>query len=271
MNNRNTPLSWGVYTRVSEFISDIDKGSVDYYIGMVFLQKLQDFPDIYIEEIAWLANTTKSSVTKFCQKIGYASFAELKNDTSEYSEESFFSWFNTQSFSSLDEYTLAVNTADKIMMERTRYSLDEEMIREAASAIRKAHRVVFLADEYNKNIVSIFGEMLLSYEIILASVSRRNSEQESLNAVKRADVVMTSSLSGAWVDSRRDMIRQIREEKPFFIISKHETEFRETIWPVNSAAMRKLGSFYETQKFLQTIFLLLNYYILKEYQNEKDA
>ncbi|MBS5370500.1 MAG: MurR/RpiR family transcriptional regulator, partial [Coprobacillus cateniformis] len=44
------------------------------------LDRLYEFPDITIEEIAYLANTTPSSVTKFCKRIGYNGFTNIKSD-----------------------------------------------------------------------------------------------------------------------------------------------------------------------------------------------
>lgn len=273
MKDQKELLSWGVYTKVSEYMSSLDKGSVDYYIGMVLLQKLRDFPDIYIEEIAFLANTTKSSVAKFCHKIGYSSFSELKNDTSYYGEDYFFSWFNDNRYPTKEGYLDALAEADHRMMSTILDSLNEERLMEAAEAIRGSRRVLFLASEYNKNIVSIFGEILMQKNIILTLISRDNSDQEILNAVKSADTVLMSSLSGSWIEQRRQLVEQIDSRKPFYIISKMNaggSDYERLIWPIHSPGLRRLGSFYETQRFLLTVFLMLNYYILKKETTEED-
>ena len=44
------------------------------------LDRLSEFPDISIEKIAYLANTTPATVTKFCKKLGYDGFLGIKQE-----------------------------------------------------------------------------------------------------------------------------------------------------------------------------------------------
>lgn len=265
MKEFSTMYSGNVYTKITEYMSAIDKGNVDYYIGLAFLSRLQFFPEVYIEEIAMLANTTKSSVTKFCHKCGYDSFSDLRNDMRYYTKHSFLAGLNQQSFRSLEEYQNAVMRADQELIEAYTKSLDLEKVRKAGIAVSRAKSVLFLAGEYNKNIVSVFGEQLFIHDIILTVISRNNEESEILAAAKNADVIVMSCLSGKWLEERKQLTEQFT--KPFYVFSLKTMESDHVICPKYSLSGLVTESFYESQRFLQLIFFLLNYYILKDRQS----
>ena len=66
MNYYHSPL----YIKLSEYLFCCRKASVYVNIALVMLKKIREFPTIYIEEIALLANTTPASVTRFCKVLG---------------------------------------------------------------------------------------------------------------------------------------------------------------------------------------------------------
>lgn len=263
MNNNNKELlSGNVYTKISEYLSEIDKGIVDYYIGLAFLSKFKDFPDINIEEIAYLANTTKSSVTKFCRKIGYDSFLALRNDIWNYTEGTFFTQLNKQMFQSLEDYFTAYEEMDHDLMRRIIASLDQNLIQKVAKEISRNKNILFIAADYNKNLVSVFGELLFIHDIILTVVNRENDESDILKAAKNADIILTSCLSGRWVEKHQPLITALN--KPFYIITMEYSHDDHIIGLLPDPVLPPGGSFYKTQRYLQTIFYLINYYILKE-------
>ena len=55
MNYYHSP----VYIKLSEYLFCCRKSSVYVNIALVMLQKITEFPAVYIEEIALLANTTR--------------------------------------------------------------------------------------------------------------------------------------------------------------------------------------------------------------------
>lgn len=82
----NKPVASKVYIKLTEFLFRCIKADVNFNIAKVLIERIDDFPDIFIEEIAYSANTTPASVTKFCKKLGYPSFKEMRSDLIEYSE-----------------------------------------------------------------------------------------------------------------------------------------------------------------------------------------
>ncbi len=262
MNDQNKMYTGNVYTRITEYMSSLDNGSVDYYIGLAFLSRLHYLPEVYIEEIAMLAKTTKSSVTKFCHKVGYDSFSDLRNDMRYYTKHSFIAVLNQFSFGSLEEYQRTIMEADQHLVESYISSLDLEKVKRAGRDISRGRSVLFLAGDYNKNIVSVFGEQLFIHDIILTVVNRNNDESEILAASKNADVIMMSCLSGKWLREREQLVK--RFTKPFYVLSLQTMEEENVICPTYSLSGLVTESFYESQRFLQVIFFLLNYYILQE-------
>lgn len=66
------------YIRLMIFLYTAEKSTVDFEIAMVLLKNYNRFPDILIEDIAKLANTTPASVTKFCHKLKYKNLPRIK-------------------------------------------------------------------------------------------------------------------------------------------------------------------------------------------------
>ena len=69
--------------KLCEHMFRLKKRDADYAIACVLLDKLEVFPDVTIDEVAFLAHTSASSVTKFCKKLGYSGFAEISQPTRE--------------------------------------------------------------------------------------------------------------------------------------------------------------------------------------------
>ena len=70
----------GLQVILSEYLFNIKKFDTNFIIAKVMLDRLSEFPDISIEKIAYLANTTPATVTKFCKKLGYDGFLGIKQD-----------------------------------------------------------------------------------------------------------------------------------------------------------------------------------------------
>lgn len=68
-----------LYIRLSDFIYNCSKVNTEFYIAKYMMENLKKFPDITIQEVAEESFTSTTSVTKFCHKIGYQNFYELRN------------------------------------------------------------------------------------------------------------------------------------------------------------------------------------------------
>lgn len=73
-----------VYIRLNEHLFKCKKYDLNFLITKVLIERIDEFPNIYIEEIAYAAQTTPASITKFCKKLGYTSFKEMRCDLDNY-------------------------------------------------------------------------------------------------------------------------------------------------------------------------------------------
>lgn len=80
-------VSSKVFIRLSENLFRCKKHDLNFQITKTLIEHIDEFPDIYIEEIAYAAQTTPASITKFCKKLGYASFKEMRYDLDVYSDD----------------------------------------------------------------------------------------------------------------------------------------------------------------------------------------
>jgi|GEM_PF-6099976 len=73
-----------IHLRLVECMFDNRKQDVNGSIARVMISKLNRIHDITLDEIAYLAHSSPASVTKFCKKLGYASFKDLKADYQQF-------------------------------------------------------------------------------------------------------------------------------------------------------------------------------------------
>jgi len=78
------PSKLSVHIRLVEYLFKNRKLDTNFSIARVMIIKVNEFPNVTIDEIAYLAHTTPGSVTKFCKKLGYKSFKELRTDRLNY-------------------------------------------------------------------------------------------------------------------------------------------------------------------------------------------
>ncbi len=244
------------YTNIMEYLSKLEKDTVDYYIAKALLNKINLFPDIYIEEIATAANTTAPSVTKFCKKLGYSSFNDFKNDIYHYEKDTFFQELRNTTYNSPSQYIHNYLNFEQDITNQIINHVNLDMIHKLSKDISQSKQVVFLVADYNMNIVSIFSEILSLHNITFTTINRDLSNHAILQASIHADVILTSSISGEWIKQRKDLIPSL--SKPFHFITLKKIDYPNTIYLDNQSNIA-FNSFYETQRYLTIIFLLIDY------------
>lgn len=83
-----------VVEKLYEYLYRCTKGSANYAIVKVLLEKQKEFPNVKIEEIAYKADVTPSTVSKFCRQLGFSGFSEFRDNYVEIESDSFHtSWY----------------------------------------------------------------------------------------------------------------------------------------------------------------------------------
>lgn len=87
MSNKDMTVVDNVYIRLTEYIYNCTKLTTDFYIAKSMLENLEKFPDMTIHEVAKESFSSTTSVTKFCRKLGYENFFEMRHAVEQQSQE----------------------------------------------------------------------------------------------------------------------------------------------------------------------------------------
>lgn len=151
-----------------------------------------------IEEIAFLAKTAPSSVTKFCKKLGYPSFKEMRNDLAAYAAPDFFSFKESVTPNMIDAQQL-VNLfldQDAVIQKNTFDKFDKELFSRIAQKMSSANAIACISNTYAFPISNFLRELMAPLGIPVLAINRRSEPETIRQIITSADVVFYISLTG---------------------------------------------------------------------------
>lgn len=178
-----------VYIKLSEYIFYCRKKSVNVNIALVLLDKVQEFPNIYIEEIAFLANTTPSSVTKFCKELGYERFLDLKQDILP------FYPLQTEMISD----GLSAIEREKNRLNDIYQHIPYDKCLSIAHGILGAKRLLIICNDYSFNTSNMLRESLSSRDRMVYQLHRGSDIHLLEKFLTLTDMVLLINLTGEWL------------------------------------------------------------------------
>ncbi|MDR2833581.1 MAG: MurR/RpiR family transcriptional regulator [Streptococcaceae bacterium] len=191
-----------IYIRLSEFLFKCQKTDVNYYICKTLLSLIDEFPNITIEQIAYLSHTTAPTVTKFCKRLGYQSFKEMREDIEEYSPIGFFDEGENQSISDLLESQRAI--------EKEIYKhLDYEQIKRIATIIAEEKKIVALGNSYSFNSVNFLRELLSQLGIVVYEINRGVKKELLEDIILESKNLLIISLTNRWLVKEKQLLETI--------------------------------------------------------------
>lgn len=251
MKQKGIKLS--VYLRLSEFLFSNYNYDVNYCIARVMLDKIHDFPDINIEEIAYLAKTTPSSVTKFCKKMNYSSFKELRTDSMSYNSTDIFSNFQQLTKENGIEKSLKffLNDVNKKFFEMFKI-FETSQLERLAKKLDNSKSVAVFSGIHGFAATNLFFELLIPYKIPFLSINRK-SDMNIINSILlNEDMIFIISLSGQWVDKsilELDLPKEVLK-KIVLLTYKSKTEYKNIF--------SEVVSFESLQDFFYSNFISTN-------------
>ena len=210
---KNLDNSGLAFIRLNEFFYTCKKKDVNYAIAKVLLSKYPDFPDIYIEEIAYLAQTTISSVSKFCKKLGYNSFASLKNDMNPGVEFAFYDRPFQGCPLEADEKKKLYHALDSFLLMEMEFintwlkKLDFNKIMQIGKRLRSCERVAILTNNFAFSAGNIMREALGQKGMTVYEVDRHASEEVLLDIFHSVEMVFLISLTDEWIVNRSEFLK----------------------------------------------------------------
>lgn len=200
--------------KLTEYLFASSKLTADFIIAKTILDNIEKFPDFYLKEIAIEAQVAESTVTKFCNKLGYDGFKELRNDVAKYKDSQYIDTIlNDISMSNSQEelIPLLASLETNIMTQASRFFNDNQL-EEIAEILKTTKHGLLLAPIYLFETIQTFQEFLARkghrfYHLL------RSSDQQIINeCAKNSQVVFIFSLGGEWIENNHATLSMLKEK-----------------------------------------------------------
>lgn len=205
MDNEDMTVVDNVYIRLTEYIYNCTKLNTDFYIAKSMLTNLEKFPDITIYEVAQESFSSTTSVTKFCRKLGYQNFYELRHAVEQQSQgntifqDSLEIMNETQS---LQEGISAFVADARILDEQIFKSFDYIQIERICQLILASTSVAIIVPMFAFESGNLLKELLHRLGINTFMINRSSDASVISEIIESVDLTIIISMTGKWVNKR---------------------------------------------------------------------
>ena len=201
------------------FLQSNTKNSADYNIALEFLKRMDDIPHSKIEEFAYHANITPSTITKFCKKLGFDGFNEIKEKLASLEQtESQITYIRNNYLP--EQYEDAFLIYDSRLTTLFFDGLkNDSNVDKLLNLIVEGKTICILSPDYSANAVISFAKTCYENNIKCFKISRRADEDLIIELAKSSDLLIVVSSTGKWIDLSKDLLTRIRELSiPMFLV-----------------------------------------------------
>lgn len=258
-----------VYIRLNEHLFKCKKYDLNFLITKLLIERIDEFPAIYIEEIAYAAQTTPASITKFCKKLGYASFKEMRNDLTIYFEQEYHlanTMFegmlaNLDTKSKVSEMVDQFLAREYMVQKQIFDQFDQHQCTRIAEEMKRKKRVAILGNSYSFSVVNLLRELLSQMGYIVFEVNRNAEDQLIDQVLRETDICFVINLTGSWIDKKAYLLEKTACQKVLLTFSEQAAQsslFEERV--LFKEVVPLMSSNYYSQKVLHLwmIFMIMN-------------
>jgi len=213
--------------RLLDFINNHKTKDTNYFIALALLKDVQQIANMNISVLAESCYTSPAAITRFCKKIGYASFQEFKDIAKKDSIEN-----------SIDEYIeqgLQVNEVAKVLHKQFYQKMVEWLhtmetgmnvsdVREILEVIHDAEKVSFFGTQLSQAMAQDFQYRLVKYGKFVHAFSDIQEQMENIAELDDQSVAIITSPSGRFIEGNVELMRLIQKSKAKIIIITHNDE-----------------------------------------------
>lgn len=188
-----------IHLKLIEYIFNKKKFDTKFVIAKSLLDRIDDFPDVTIEEIAYQANTTPSTISKFCKQLGYDGFTSFKNDTRRYEPSNLFDQFqHLFSEQGLEQSINYFSRQNDLLFRELFQSFDDKQMERISKRVLASKKVSIFSGVHSMIAANLCSELLLPFGIFVYEVERDSDTAMLQSLIKESDSIFIVSLTNEW-------------------------------------------------------------------------
>lgn len=197
--------------------SEID--SSEYILAKYFLENFDRLSELNIFDVASACYMNRSSVRRFCDRLGFSNFQELKRSAWEVERQKKF----YTSYAKHDNYKqyLAVAIADALAEINdmvSDFDLDTLVLR-----MQKAKQIVLVASDFSSMSVKEFQQQMITQGKVVRVCTDGSGDLALFDTLSDDDLVIVLSTSGNYAKAASDLMHRLECNKVLITMSREES------------------------------------------------
>lgn len=231
-----------LYLQLSEYIFTKTHYDVNFIIAKTMMEHINDFPDISLKELAYYANTSEGSISKFCKELGFTNFKDLRSEDLIYQPNTFFEELSIEiKEHSIDESFIHFQSnIDKYEKQAIDY-LDAQVLVDVSAKIKESKSIAIYTGLHGYAAMNLLHNILLPFDIFTYRINR-DSEYDVIASINNnVELIFVVSLTEKWIN-------KLIDTKVF-----NDQSLAKTVLISHEETTRYFDKFYKVISFKDTI------------------
>jgi len=200
----------GLLNILGDIINDGEKNT-DHAITKYILENIKNLNDLTVYQITDEAFVSRSSIRRFCQKLGYDNFSELKDTLTDII---YPSNIHLRDFEPIVSYRNKLNNELEAMIEDINQIVTNENIRYLGDLIYKFGNVIFLnANNTSPNLIKFQQELFYAGKTVRIIDNYPGLSHTDEELVNVDNLIIVVSISGVFAESITETLLNIEGRK----------------------------------------------------------
>ncbi len=219
-------------------INSSHSSGLDCVLAKHFLKNIDHLSDLNVYDVAENCFCTRQSVSRFCVKIGFANFTEMKNYYNLYDYQK-WEYLNRLQ---VDDFRFDLINEINNMMNEINACFENRNIKEITNSLHESSSITVLIDSASISMVTFFQRAMIfcgkivqiltnAYgdNSILENMYQYNEKKRNpiLKSLNKNDLLITISVTGNFAKATNDMVKKCKAKK-IIVTLNHDNLFRES-------------------------------------------
>lgn len=190
----------------------------EYVLAKYFLEHYTRLGKMNIYDLADACYVSRSSIRRFCQRIGYDNFKDLKHEFKEFDYQ--YNYF--MKLTSKSDYRSWLAGEIEEMVKELDYRLDTDEMERIAERIHDSKNVVFLSSYSSIMCIMEFQRPLILSGKLVRVMTDMTMEESFLEELTPEDYVVTVSATGNFARVMQQKLLSIQAYKVLLTSSRNQ-------------------------------------------------
>lgn len=197
-------------------LNDSKADHPDFILAKYFLENYSKLGELNIYDAADRCFVSRSSVRRFCQRLGYDNFKDLKEEFKRFNYQ--YNYF--LQFAMRPDFESWMQNELEEMVQEFECSSVKENIAQIADKIYESSKIIFLSSYSTLMEVTEFQRPMVLSGKLIRILSERKVHDEFITDMQQNDLLVTVSASGNFAASVHEIIKTIKANKLLITTSR---------------------------------------------------